>query len=80
MSKFDDFNLDIKGDGNGNVGGAKSVTVDPWICTTTVTTMISCVLTECMGTGSECQGTDSGCSGDTVSACRSYCGGGCRIG
>lgn len=75
MSKFDDFNLDIKGEGNG--GNARSLTFDYWVCGTSVVTMASCADTECCPTGAACGGTDAGCSGDTNSVCRSYCGGAC---
>lgn len=72
MSKFDEFNLDIKGEGNSSNGNPRAITVDPWICTTAAVTMV------CNGAvGVEYQGTLHGCSGDTISACRSYCGSSC---
>lgn len=79
MSKYDDFDLDIRKSSGSGGADANSLTtaVDCYTIELTVTlwsceaTCIDCVTNDCT------EGTNT-CSGNTCSVCRSYCGSGCR--
>ncbi|ELC8442622.1 hypothetical protein QYB59_001649 [Clostridium perfringens] len=81
MSKFDEFDLDVKNSGSfGAQGNEKGATLG-YICLTVTTVLCGDIVdsakTKCGATACQPTATCAGCSGNTCSACRSYCGSSC---